>query len=101
VKFTRKNLVRKTLAYSAKAGKDKLRAKGFPIVVETRSPQEILQEEHWKIRNSFSDIRTKNKSVKIPSSVPKMSEYPPRIEQVECAIGKDNDKIYQKYGLAK
>jgi CoA:oxalate CoA-transferase len=102
VKFTRKELVRKTLSYSAGAAKDKLRGKGFPIVVETRSPKEILEEEHWKIRKSFLEVDpATNGKMKIPASVPKMSESPPRIKKVECSIGADNEKIYEKYGLEK
>ncbi len=101
-KFTRQEIVRKTLSYSAQAAKDKLRGKGFPIVVETRSPKEVLQEEHWKIRNSFLEVEAAaNGKVKIPSSVPKMSESPPRVKRLECRIGQDNDKIFEKYGLIK
>jgi len=101
-KFTRKEIVRKTLSYSASAAKDKLRGKGFPIVVETRSPSEVLKEEHWKIRNSFLEVDpARNGKFKIPSSVPKMSESPPRIKRVEVGLGADNEKIYEKYGLEK
>jgi CoA:oxalate CoA-transferase len=102
IKFARKDLVRKTLSYSASAAKSKLRGKGFPIIVETLSPREVLQEEHWKIRNSFLDADPGMKGgLKIPSSVPKMSESPPRTKRLECGIGQDNDKIYEKYGLMK
>ena len=102
LKYTRRELLDKTLAFSAKAARDKLRGKGFPIVVETRSPREVLKEDHWKIRNSFLEIDTaQNERIKIPSPVPKMSESPPRVKSLECAIGKDNDNIYQKYGLTK
>jgi crotonobetainyl-CoA:carnitine CoA-transferase CaiB-like acyl-CoA transferase len=102
LKYTRRELLDKTLAFSAKAARDKLRGKGFPIVVETRSPREVLGEEHWKIRKSFLEIDTaKNGRIKIPSPVPKMSESPPRVKNLECAIGQDNDDIYQKYGLTK
>ncbi len=102
LKFKRRDLVRKTLAYSASAAKDKLRGKGFPIVVETRSPREVLQEEHWKVRNSFLEVTTGEKrTVKVPSSVPKMSESPPRIKSLECSVGRDNEEIWAKYKLAK
>jgi crotonobetainyl-CoA:carnitine CoA-transferase CaiB-like acyl-CoA transferase len=42
-----------------------------------------------------------NGKVKVPSSVPKMSESPPRIKRLECRIGAGNEKIYEKYGLTK
>ncbi len=102
LKHTRQELVRKTLAYSAQAARDKLRGKGFPIIVETKSPREVLQEEHWQIRKSFFEIDVaENGEVKIPSSVPKMSDSPPRIKRVGCGLGADNEKIYEKYGLTK
>jgi crotonobetainyl-CoA:carnitine CoA-transferase CaiB-like acyl-CoA transferase len=102
VKHTRQELVRKTLAYSAKAARDKLRGKGFPIIVETRSPAEVLREDHWKVRNSFLELDPEgSRKVKIPSSVPKMSGSPPRVKRVECGLGADNEKIYEKYGLKK
>ncbi|MBP1715044.1 MAG: putative acyl-CoA transferase/carnitine dehydratase [Deltaproteobacteria bacterium] len=102
IKFTRKELVMKTLAYSARAAKDKLRGKGFPIIVETRSPREVLEEEHWKIRNSFLEINPPgDRKVKVPSSVPKMSGSPPRVRRISCQVGEDNEKIYEKYGLNK
>jgi hypothetical protein len=33
--------------------------------------------------------------------VPKMSGSPPRVKRVECGLGADNEKIYEKYGLKK
>jgi crotonobetainyl-CoA:carnitine CoA-transferase CaiB-like acyl-CoA transferase len=59
-----------------------------------------LQEEHWKIRNSFLEVDPAlNGKFKIPSSVPKVSDSPPRIKRVECGLGADNEKIYEKYGM--
>ncbi len=102
IKHTRQELVRKTLAFSAKAAQDKLRGKGFPIIVETLSPSEVSQEEHWKVRHSF--VEKKHPvlgKIRIPASVPKMSESPPRVKEIECGIGKDNEKIFEKFGLMK
>ena len=102
IKHTRQELVRKTLAYSAKAARDKLRGKGFPIIVETRSPREVLQEEHWKVRQSFIEKEHPVLGkIRIPASVPKMSESPPRVKDLTCDLGKDNEEIFKKFGLMK
>jgi CoA:oxalate CoA-transferase len=102
IKHTRQELVRKTLAYSAKAARDKLRGKGFPIIVETRSPREVLQEEHWKVRQSFIEKQHPVLGrIRIPASVPKMSESPPRVKDLTCDLGKDNEEIFKKFGLMK
>jgi len=47
--------VRKTLSIAPVQPRT-VRGKGFPIVVETRSPKEVLEEEHWKIRKSFLEV---------------------------------------------
>ncbi len=100
VKHTRRELVQKTLAYSAKAARDKLRGKGFPIIVETRSPQEVLKEEHWKVRQSFIEKEHPVLGkIKLPASVPKMSESPPRVKDINCELGKDNETVFKKFGL--
>jgi CoA:oxalate CoA-transferase len=101
-KYSRKELVNKTTEYSASAARDKLRGKGFPIIVETKTPSEVLQEKHWKIRNSIIEIDTpKIGKFMIPNSIPKMSETPPRIKWIKFDLGGDNELIYKKYGLEK
>jgi crotonobetainyl-CoA:carnitine CoA-transferase CaiB-like acyl-CoA transferase len=98
-KHTRKELTRKTLAYGAKAARDKLRSKGFPIVVETLAPSEVLEEKHWKIRNSFLefDIKDHGKTT-IPSMPPRMSESPSKVARMKIGIGEDNDEILEESG---
>jgi crotonobetainyl-CoA:carnitine CoA-transferase CaiB-like acyl-CoA transferase len=99
-KYTRDELVKKALDYSAKASRDRLRAKGFPIIVKTLTPSEVLKEQHWKVRNTLIEVNhpTHGKFI-LPASVPKMSKTPPRIKQIKCGIGEDNEFIYKKYGL--
>ncbi len=90
-KHTRRELFDKTFAYGAKAARDKLRSKGFPIVVETRTPQEAAREKHWEIRNSFSHIETKETGIiTLPSLPPRMSETPSKINFLTTALGADN-----------
>lgn len=99
-KRTRHDLVTSTLKYSAGAARDRLRSKGFPIVTETRTPAEVMREKHWQLRDSIIEIETtKYGKFKVPNSIPKMSESPPRIKWIKCGLGEDNHLIYEKYGL--
>ena len=93
-KYTRKELYDKTFAYGAKAARDKLRSKGFPIVVETRTPQEAAKDKHWEIRNSFSYIQAEGAGkITLPSLPPRMSETPSKINWVRTALGADDALI--------
>ncbi len=101
-KFTRKELVAKALTYSAQAARDRLRSKGFPIVVETLTPREVLEEKHWKIRQTF--LEQQHPVVgrfTIAGPVPKMSETPPTVRSVNYRLGEDNQTVYEQYGLSK
>lgn len=98
-KYTREELTRKALNFSASAAKDKLRSKGFPIIIPTKTPAEIITEKHWNIRNNFIKVNNAAGSYIIPAAIPKMSETPPRIKSTACAIGCDNDAVFTKYGL--
>jgi len=101
-KHARKELVSKTLSYSAKAARDRLRSKGFPIIIETRSPREVLEEKHWQIRKTFLEMNLPVcGKFMIPASVPKMSESPPRVKWIKCGLGEDNEYVYKKYGLGE
>jgi len=100
-KHTRKQLVKKTLAFNQKAVKDKLRGQGFPIAVETLSPREVLNEEHWKIRKSFTDVDVGGTKIKMPSSVPKLSDTPLRLKKIEADLGAHNTLVYKKFGLSE
>ena len=100
VKHTRKELVQKTLAFSQNAARDKLRAKGFPIAVETRSPREVLNEDHWKVRKSFAEVAVgETVKMKMPGPTPKLSDTPLRLKQIECRLGAHNKQVYEKFGL--
>jgi crotonobetainyl-CoA:carnitine CoA-transferase CaiB-like acyl-CoA transferase len=99
-KYTREELTRKALDFSAKAARDKLRSKGFPIIIPTKVPAEVVKEKHWNIRNNFVKVDDQKKgSYTVPAAIPKMSETPPRIKSTSCALGADNEKIFNKYGL--
>ena len=102
VKHTRKELSEKTLAYGANAARDKLRSKGFPIVVETLTPREVLEEKHWKVRNSFQEFEVQGHGkIKIPALPPRLSESPAKIDSLKIEIGADNETVYNKFNLRK
>jgi crotonobetainyl-CoA:carnitine CoA-transferase CaiB-like acyl-CoA transferase len=99
VKFTRAELVQRTLSFSQKAARDKLRAQGSPIAVQTLSPREVLNEEHWKIRKSFMEFAVGETKIKMPAPAPKLSDTPLRLKKVECGLGAHNRQVFQKFGL--
>jgi crotonobetainyl-CoA:carnitine CoA-transferase CaiB-like acyl-CoA transferase len=100
-KHTTKELTTKSISYGAKAAKDKLRAKGFPIIVETLLPQQVLKEDHWKVRGNFIEVDIKNYGkINIPSLPPRMSESPSKIKWIKIGIGEDNEMVYEQYGLS-
>jgi CoA:oxalate CoA-transferase len=100
-KYTREELTRKALDFSANAAHDRLRSKGFPIIIPTKEPKEVVKEKHWNIRNNFIKVDdSRSGSYTIPAAIPKMSETPPRIKSTQCVIGSDNERIFGKYGLS-
>lgn len=100
-KHTSKELVNKTLEFSAKAAKDRLRGRGFPIAVETLRPRQVLEQEHWQVRRSFIEIdEAKVGKFMIPTAVPRMSATPPRVDKVGVEIGEANREVYREYGLS-
>jgi len=93
-------LYEKTFSYSAKVVRDKLRSSGFPMIAETRSPREALQEKHWEVRKTFLEIGVPGYgTVTIPAHPPRMSESPPAVRWIKCGLGEDNEAIGKRYGL--
>jgi len=102
IKYSRDELMRKALDFSAKSAHDKLRSGGYPIIVPTKEPREVLEEKHWKVRKTLVEIdHPIYGKFSIPASVPKMSQTPPRLKWIKCAIGEDNEQVYEKYALSK
>ncbi|MCK9274509.1 MAG: CoA transferase [Syntrophales bacterium] len=97
---TQEELTQKTLAYGAKAARDPLRSKGFPMVVKTLKPEEVMKEQHWKIRKSFLECEIPDDgTVIIPALPPRMSETPAKMEWLKVKKGEDNEKVAEEYGL--
>ena len=95
---TSEELMKKALAYSAKAARSKWRGGGIPIVMKVETPMSAMKNPHWHQRRTFVEIDdpTIGKFV-IPTHFVKMSETPPRVKWVSFEIGKDNEYIHKKY----
>jgi len=99
-KYSRAELLKKTLLYSAKAARDRLRSKGYPLIVETREPREVLKDKHWQIRQTFLEVDDQpGRKVKIPAPVPKMSESPLKVKWLKPGLDEDKEAITKKYKL--
>jgi len=99
-KYTRKELYEKTFAYGARAARDTLRSRGFPIVVETRSPREAASEKHWQVRKSFVQIDIEGFGViRIAALPPRMSGSPSHTRWIKTGIGEDDEEIFGESDL--
>lgn len=97
-KYTSDELVKKALDYSIKSARSKWRGGGVPIIMKVQNPSTTMQNPHWAVRNSFKEFDEPGiGKVKLPVNFIKMSESPPRVNWVRCAIGQDNDYIRKKY----
>jgi len=98
IKHTSDELIKKALEYSIKSARSKWRGGGVPIIMKVQNPGETMQNPHWARRNSFQDFDEPGiGKVKMPVNFIKMSESPPRVKWLKCAIGQDNDYVRQKY----
>ncbi len=97
-KYTSDELVKMALDYSIKSARSKWRGGGVPIIMKVQNPSTTMQNPHWAVRNSFKEFDESGiGKVKLPVNFIKMSESPPRVKWVRCAIGQDNDYIRKKY----
>ena len=97
-KYTSDELVKMALDYSIKSARSKWRGGGVPIIMKVQNPSTTMQNPHWAVRNSFKEFDEPGiGKVKLPVNFIKMSESPPRVKWVRCAIGQDNDYIRKKY----
>lgn len=98
VKYTSDELIKKALEYSIKSARSKWRGGGVPIVMKVQNTGATMQNPHWAKRNSFKEFDEPGiGKVKMPVNFIKMSESPPRVKWLKCAIGQDNDYVRQKY----
>ncbi|MEM2120471.1 MAG: CoA transferase [Archaeoglobaceae archaeon] len=82
--------VRELLKRSAKLRKSKFpffgRFLGRPVIVKINTLREVLQDEHWRVRKSFLNVKVNGKEVVVPNSPIRASETPPRVKKL---LGKE------------
>ncbi|MDK2795116.1 MAG: hypothetical protein PWQ58_315 [Archaeoglobaceae archaeon] len=86
-KYTVKQLVSR--ARKKTKGKILGRLLGAPIIVKLNKLQELLNDPHWRLRNSLIKFNPDGKGILIPNTAVKMSETPPRIFKI---LGKEVKK---------
>jgi CoA:oxalate CoA-transferase len=99
--YTYQKIFEKFSAYSIKAARSKWRGGGLPVTTKMLTPKEVLESEHWQVRNTFKAINHPAFGIfSIPLSGG-MSRTPLRVKWVSANIGEDNDFVFKKYGLKK
>jgi crotonobetainyl-CoA:carnitine CoA-transferase CaiB-like acyl-CoA transferase len=96
--YTADELVNKALRYSAKSARSKWRGGGVPIVMKVMTPPATLESKQFAIRKVFQEVENETLGkFLINTGFVKMSESPPRVKWVSCAIGKDNESIRERF----
>jgi len=98
VQYTADELVKKALAYSAKAARSKWRGGGVPIVMKMMTPPLTMESKQFAIRKIFQEVEDETLGkFTINTNFVKMSESPPRVKWVATDIGRDNEYVRKKY----
>jgi len=97
--FTYDEIFKRFSAYSAKAARSKWKGGGMPVTTKMVSANEVMDTEHWKVRNSFQQLDHPVFGLLTLPLAGKMTETPPRIKWVSGGVGEDNQYIFEKYGL--
>lgn len=100
-KYTYKQINEKFASYSVKAAGSKWRGGGLPVTTRMLTPDEVLREEHWKVRGTFPQITHPSFGVVTLPTTGKMTKTPLRVKWISAAIGEDNDYVFEKYGLVQ
>ncbi|HOJ52650.1 MAG TPA: CoA transferase [Syntrophales bacterium] len=95
-KFTYQEIAEKFARYAVKAARSKWRGGGLPVTTKMITPREVLDQEHWKVRETFARF-----GVVVLPVTGKLSRTPLRVKWLSTQIGQDNDYIYEKYHLER
>ncbi len=98
--YTYDDLYQKFTSYSYKSARNKWSGGGLPVTAKLLMPEEVIKEEHWKVRKTFMEVKGEKYGSLLVPTAGKMSETPPRVKWISTEIGKDNAHIYEKYGLS-
>ena len=86
-------------AFCLKAARSKWRGGGLPVTTRMLRPMEVMEVEHWKVRNTFFKVDDPScGGLKLPVTG-KMSKTPLRVKKVSARIGEDTDFIFEKFGI--
>jgi len=85
-KTLQKFTIRELLKKASKLRKSKVpffsKFLGRPVIVKMNTLREVLQDEHWKIRKSFLNVKLDGKEIIVPNSPIKASETPARVKKL-------------------
>lgn len=95
-KFTYQEISEKFARYAVKAARSKWRGGGLPVTTKMITPQEVMEQEHWRVRETFARFGV----VTVPVTG-KLSSTPLRVKWLSTQVGQDNDYVYEKYALEK
>jgi len=97
--YTYQEIAEKFSSYSVKAARSKWKGGGLPVTAKMLSPRQVLDQEHWKARNTFARLEHPRFGIVTLPVTGKMSRTPLRVKWVSADIGEDNAYIFKKYGL--
>ena len=98
-KYSYQEISEKFSKYSVKSARSKWRGGGLPVTTKMLTPKEVMEQEHWQVRGSFSKVDHPDFGIVTLPIAGKMSKTPLRVKWISANIGEDNDTIFKKYEL--
>lgn len=86
-------------SFSIKAARSKWRGGGLPVTTKMLRPMEVMEIEHWKVRNTFFKADDQYYGIFQVPVTGKMSKTPLRVKKISARIGEDTKYILEKYGI--
>jgi CoA:oxalate CoA-transferase len=99
--YTYQEIAEKFSAYSIKTARSKWRGGGLPVTTRMLTPREVLDQEHWRARNTFARVEHPHFGIVTLPVTGKMSKTPLRVKWISANIGEDNEYVFKKYGLTR
>ncbi len=74
---------------------------GVAVYMKVTTPKEVLEEDYWKERGDFRDVKAGEDTIKVIEPVWRLSKTPLKLKWLAKRIGEDNSFVYKKFlGLA-
>ncbi len=99
--YTYREISEKFSRYSVKSARSKWKGGGLPVTTKMLTPREVLNQDHWRVRNTFEKVNHPHFGIVTLPVTGKMSKTPLRVKWLSANIGEDNEYIFKKYGLQK